>query len=486
MPVNTAVALLPPSPTRLQYSLSSGDNGPDSTSFQDTLQRASAPQDDPSSAVDDDSSTQNTLAPSKKDPSTKTTAAADSKASQKSKAKKTKAAADEDTDETSATSEEDKSVTIEAAKDATDDAEDKHGGKSKDQDKAESTEVAGATPLTAAETAAAQAAAAAATAQKASEANGKTEAEPKTSTAVAGRTGKGQPSNTAASVKKAGSDQGDEADGEDTDAATQDAAEVANGSTKVAAANLGATTTGKVKAVKKASASADVAENANASTSTTSAAAAAAVAAVDGSAAVAEMLSPEAGSDGAKSASPVTALDPSGASITAAGGRAPSNGKYSAVAAAVDPADKALATSEAQFADTNHSKIVSAVHGQLLPDGGTMQIRLDPAELGSLQINVQVKNGAMTATFETSNADTTRLLSHSLGDLRTVLEQAGVTVDKIHVQQSAKPDSQSNSGENKQEQSEQNPQAKQEQQRRELLQRMWKKLSGGDPLDLTA
>ena len=208
---------------------------------------------------------------------------------------------------------------------------------------------------------------------------------------------------------------------------------------------------------------------------------------MDGSAAAIDLLSPHAASDDGKSASSVTALDPAAESVTAVGGRPASNGKYSAVAAA-DPADKALATSDAQFAETNHPQIVTAVHGQLLPSGGNMQIRLDPAELGMLQINVQVKNGAMTATFETSNPEATRQLSHSLGDLRTVLEQAGVTVDKIHVQQSAKPDSQSSSGEDssKQGQSEQNPQAKQEQQRRELLQKMWKKLSGGDPLDLTA
>jgi flagellar hook-length control protein FliK len=41
----------------------------------------------------------------------------------------------------------------------------------------------------------------------------------------------------------------------------------------------------------------------------------------------------------------------------------------------------------------------------------------------------------MAATFETSSGEATRLLSHSLGELKSALEAQGVSIDKIHVQQ---------------------------------------------------
>ena len=161
---------------------------------------------------------------------------------------------------------------------------------------------------------------------------------------------------------------------------------------------------------------------------------------------------------------------------------------YTAKAVAPTPAPP-----EAAFVDANHPKIVTGVTGQLLPSGGTLQIRLDPPDLGPLQLTVRVRDGAMTAEFQSSNAETTRLLSHSLGELKTALEAAGVTVDKIHVQQTPKDESASDhpgtggNGSPHQTPHEQQQQARQEQQRRDMMQRMWAKLSGtGDPLDLVA
>ncbi len=59
---------------------------------------------------------------------------------------------------------------------------------------------------------------------------------------------------------------------------------------------------------------------------------------------------------------------------------------------------------EVQFADTNHPKIVTEIHGKLLPNGGTMTIRLDPPELGqrSSDFPVRWRDGVMTMAFETS------------------------------------------------------------------------------------
>jgi flagellar hook-length control protein FliK len=149
-------------------------------------------------------------------------------------------------------------------------------------------------------------------------------------------------------------------------------------------------------------------------------------------------------------------------------------------------AAQVAATPQARFVEENHPQIVSSIQGQLMPNGGILQMRLDPPELGALHVTVHIRDGVMTASFETSNDEATKLLSHSLGQLKSSLEAAGVTVEKIHVEQAPKRDAQNNSDDGKQAPQEQQQQARQDQQRREMVQRMWRKLAGGDPLDLVA
>jgi flagellar hook-length control protein FliK len=149
----------------------------------------------------------------------------------------------------------------------------------------------------------------------------------------------------------------------------------------------------------------------------------------------------------------------------------------------------APASPETQFIDANHPAIVTGVQTQLLPDGGTMQLHLNPPEMGALQVTVQMHAGVMSAAFETSNDEATRMLSHSLGQLKTALESTGVSVEKMQVQQSPKQQSSSNNADQQQQKRdpEEQQNARQEQQRRQMLQRMWNKLAGvEDPLDLVA
>lgn len=139
------------------------------------------------------------------------------------------------------------------------------------------------------------------------------------------------------------------------------------------------------------------------------------------------------------------------------------------------------------FAEANHPKIVTAVQGQMLANGGSMQIRLDPPELGALQVMVNMKDGVMTASFVTSNDDATRLLSHSLSQLKHVLESQGVSVEKLQVQQSPKDQQAQNDDPRDQPRNPQDDAHRQEQQRKEMLRRMWRRLANGsDPLDLVA
>lgn len=142
---------------------------------------------------------------------------------------------------------------------------------------------------------------------------------------------------------------------------------------------------------------------------------------------------------------------------------------------------------EAQFAEANHATIVTAIHGQLLPNGGSMHVRLDPPELGAMHIRVEMRDGVMTASFETSSDQATKLLSHSLGDLKTALEAQGVSIDRLHVRQSPKEQSSSGDGRQDDRDRQQEQTANQEQQRREMLRQMWRRLMKNQgPLDLVA
>ncbi len=144
---------------------------------------------------------------------------------------------------------------------------------------------------------------------------------------------------------------------------------------------------------------------------------------------------------------------------------------------------------ETRFADVNHPEIVKGIATQLLPRGGTMQLRLDPPELGALQVTLSMKDGVMNATFQTSNDDATRLLSHSMTQLKTAMESAGISVDKLQVQHTPKDSQSHTAGEDqgKGQTGQDDLTRQQEQQRKDMIKRMWRKLSGeNDPLDLVA
>jgi flagellar hook-length control protein FliK len=170
--------------------------------------------------------------------------------------------------------------------------------------------------------------------------------------------------------------------------------------------------------------------------------------------------------------------------VTASGAALPAAGMTAGGAAA------ALAASDASAAAANQASIVSAIHGQLLPGGGTMQIRLDPASLGPVDVTVRMSNGVMSASFQTSTEDATRLLSRNLGQLKTALEQQGVTVQKLHVQQgSGSSTSGDSSGKGKSDYSSGGQDAtgrQSDQRRRQALSRMWSRASGMDDLDAVA
>jgi flagellar hook-length control protein FliK len=76
---------------------------------------------------------------------------------------------------------------------------------------------------------------------------------------------------------------------------------------------------------------------------------------------------------------------------------------------------------EVRFASANHETIVTSMRAEVLPNGGSMRIRLDPPQLGALQVTVQVRDGLVTAAFETTSDEATPLHGHSHNQLKSVL-----------------------------------------------------------------
>lgn len=145
---------------------------------------------------------------------------------------------------------------------------------------------------------------------------------------------------------------------------------------------------------------------------------------------------------------------------------------------------------EQKFVQDNVDQVVKSVRTQSMQGGGQMNVRLDPPELGALQVAVKMIEGRLTASFTTSNEQATQLLSHSLQHLKLSLEASGVNVDRIEVRQAPQSESSNNKsqGDSQQQQRGFDAHSQQsEQQRKEMVRRMWRKLAfGSDDLDLVA
>ena len=159
-----------------------------------------------------------------------------------------------------------------------------------------------------------------------------------------------------------------------------------------------------------------------------------------------------------------------------------------APAAAARPVDL---PPEARFAADNVDRVVTHVRTELMPGGGTMSLRLDPPDLGRMQVTVEVRGGALSASFQAGTGEAAALLSHSLSHLKTALESAGLSVERLNVTQA--PREPSASQQNSSDARQQNGGGadadtsgrQQRQQRQEMIRRMWARL-GKDPLDLVA
>ncbi|MEO0483594.1 MAG: flagellar hook-length control protein FliK [Planctomycetota bacterium] len=70
----------------------------------------------------------------------------------------------------------------------------------------------------------------------------------------------------------------------------------------------------------------------------------------------------------------------------------------------------------------------------LLKNGGTMTLKLTPHELGELRVQVELREGVVSARFRAEQASARELLNGHLDTLRSALEARGVRVDRLEVE----------------------------------------------------
>ncbi|MEM6749878.1 MAG: flagellar hook-length control protein FliK [Planctomycetota bacterium] len=159
-------------------------------------------------------------------------------------------------------------------------------------------------------------------------------------------------------------------------------------------------------------------------------------------------VSPSLASDrpaGAVAAAPTTASAPtaSAAAPTAvvavdAGGAAGQSNSNGAGASGQGGANLAAQLPDAGRAQdnaaTNTARISRGLSAALQQKGGSVTIRLTPAELGTVRIQLQVSGQQVSAQFHAEQASARGMIQNQLHQLRAALESQGLTVDRFGVQ----------------------------------------------------
>lgn len=109
--------------------------------------------------------------------------------------------------------------------------------------------------------------------------------------------------------------------------------------------------------------------------------------------------------------------------------------RFAAAEAAVERASgEALKGLDREVAARALRQVESGILKNMSQGRKQLVLRLDPANLGKLNMILQVKDGEVSATFRAETQDGHRMLSENLSQLRQHLEQQGIKVGKMEVQ----------------------------------------------------
>jgi flagellar hook-length control protein FliK len=105
------------------------------------------------------------------------------------------------------------------------------------------------------------------------------------------------------------------------------------------------------------------------------------------------------------------------------------------------PADSAPAAQESPQSTTSETfeQVVLGLKGKLDARTGKAEIRLDPPNLGRVNVSVSLNNGTLTAEFQSASDVVRNLLKDNIDKLKSVLQGQGVAVDRLAVDAPAAP-----------------------------------------------
>lgn len=82
----------------------------------------------------------------------------------------------------------------------------------------------------------------------------------------------------------------------------------------------------------------------------------------------------------------------------------------------------------------NAARITRGLNNAVSQNGGAVTLRLTPPEMGTVRIQLQMQGANVSAQFHAETESARNLLTQQLHQLRSSLESAGLSVDKIGVQ----------------------------------------------------
>jgi flagellar hook-length control protein FliK len=84
--------------------------------------------------------------------------------------------------------------------------------------------------------------------------------------------------------------------------------------------------------------------------------------------------------------------------------------------------------------DPNVARVARGLQNAVNQKGGSVTLRLTPAELGVVRIQMEVRDGVASVRLQAEQESVRTLLNHQLNGLRHALESQGLTVDRLDVQ----------------------------------------------------
>jgi flagellar hook-length control protein FliK len=122
-----------------------------------------------------------------------------------------------------------------------------------------------------------------------------------------------------------------------------------------------------------------------------------------------------------------------GESVTPAGRLQSATGSTTSAASVQTLAPASVETSDMESARFG-ARVLRGLSAMVNQRGGVMTMRLQPADLGAMRVQMNLARGVVSASFQVTTAPALAMLEDNLSTLRTALERQGLTVERLTVQ----------------------------------------------------